>query len=194
MVLNALVKTGHYSDKDIALFEREVKLRQAEKDEVLLAPGEIAQSIFYVQKGAVYQYNATARENNIIDLHIQDDWCFNHKSFIAQMPSENTMAAFTRSDLLEISISSIHYLIGMSTAFLQLNRILEPATSRLYFFDHQLTPLQKYQYLFENKPQILQAFPLKAIASFLKIAPETLSRVREKFVKPNPFLDQDQVH
>jgi hypothetical protein len=35
----------------------------------------------------------------------------------------------------------------------------------------------------ENKPQLTQNFPLKIIASYLKVSPETLSRSREKFAK-----------
>lgn len=137
-------------------------------------------------KGAVIQCNPKpGSEKSILDLHVENDWVLNHKSFVSQSPSESAIIAFTESEVLEISIASIHYLIGLSQAFLQLNRIIEQATSRLYFFDHSLTPLQKYQYLFENKPQLLQKFPLKFIASFLKITPETLSRVREKFVKSN---------
>ena len=180
-VLNA---TGNYSEKDIILFEREVKFRRVHKDEVLLTNGEVAKSIFFILKGAIYQYSLkSAIEYNIIDLHVENEWLLNHKSFVSQTPSVNFISAFTESEILEISIESIHYLMGRSPAFFQLNKILEHSTSRVYFFDNLLTPLQKYQFIFENKPQLLQKFPLKIIASFLKITPETLSRVREKFVK-----------
>lgn len=184
MFSEVLKRTGQYSDGDIILFEQEVKLRKVPKGELLLRDGEIARSIFFIKKGAIYQCGPKpGAEKNIIDLHTENDWVLNHKSFISQSPSESIIVAFTESDVLEISIESIHDLINRSPAFLQLNRIIEQATSRLYFFDHSLTPLQKYQYLFENKPHLIQTFPLKFIAGFLKITPETLSRVREKFVK-----------
>ena len=184
MFSNALKTTGYYSDRDMMLFEKEVKYRQVQKDEVLLINGEVAKSVFFILKGAIYQYNLKSdNEYHIIDLHVENEWFLNHKSFVSQTPSENIIGAFTESNLLELSIESIHYLIGQSSAFLQLNKLFEGATARVYFFDNSLTPLQKYQFIFENKPQLLQKFPLKVIASFLKITPETLSRVREKFAK-----------
>lgn len=184
MFSDALNKTGHYSDKDILLFENEVKFRKVHKDEVLLVNGEVAKSVFFILKGTVFQYNLKSdKEYQIIDLHIENEWFLNHKSFVSQMPSDSIIGAFTESDIFEVSIESIHYLIGKSPAFLQLNKILEYSPSRVYLFDNLLTPLQKYQFIFENNPQLLQKFPLKIIASFLKITPETLSRVREKFAR-----------
>ena len=186
MFSNALKTTGNYSDKDVILFEKEVKFRQVHKDEVLLINGEVAKSVFFILKGSFYQYSLKSdKEFHIIDLHIENEWFLNHKSFVSQIPSDYTISAFTESNILEISIESIHYLIGQSLAFLQLNKILEHSVSRVYFFDNLLTPLQKYQFIFKNKPQLLHEFPLKIIASFLKITPETLSRVRERFVKSN---------
>jgi len=41
-----------------------------------------------------------------------------------------------------------------------------------------MTPTEKYRYILSNKPQLIQKFPLKYIASYLNITPETLSRVR----------------
>lgn len=53
--------------------------------------------------------------------------------------------------------------------------------SRTYLFDNSLNPAQKYNYIKEAKPLLLQMFPIKMIASYLKIAPETLSRVRANY-------------
>nr|WP_068888740.1 Crp/Fnr family transcriptional regulator [Pedobacter panaciterrae] len=184
MISNVLNTTGFYDKKDISLFEREINFRNLQKDEILLHKGQVAKSIFFNLKGAIYQYNfKTETDHNVIDLHIENEWFLNHKSFVLQVPSENYIAAFTQANVLEISIESIHYLIGQSPAFLQLNKILGYANSRVHFFDNVLTPLQKYQFIMENKPQLIQKFPLKIIASYLKVSPETLSRSREKFAK-----------
>jgi len=176
-----LKSTGTYTAEDIVLFEKEVELRVVRRREVLLAQGEIAKSVFYLLKGAVYQYNA----NNVIDLHLESEWFFNHQSFISQTPSDIEIATFTESTVLEVSVESIHYLITKSPAFFQLNKIMEQAKHRLYFYDNKLSPLQQYQFIMENKPELLQKFPLQMIASYLKMAPETLSRAREKLFRVN---------
>jgi hypothetical protein len=61
---------------------------------------------------------------------------------------------------------------------------MDSAVSRVIFFDNASTPTEKYLYILNNRLQLIQAFPLKMIASYLKITPETLSRVREKVTRP----------
>ena len=103
---------------------------------------------------------------------------FNHVSLIDQSPSKTTIKAFTKSEVIELSLSSLHNLIANSQAFVQLGRIFNQPKNRIYLFDNSLNPTQKYNYIKEAKPLISQIFPIKMIASYLKISPETLSRVR----------------
>ncbi|CAM3759630.1 Crp/Fnr family transcriptional regulator [Mucilaginibacter galii] len=175
----ALRSTGTYTHEEIMLFKREVKVKVAQRGEVLTAQGETAKSVFYLLKGAVYQHTA----NSVIDLHLESEWFFNHQSFVSQRPSDVEIAAFAESTMLEVSLESIHYLITKSPAFFQMNKIMAQAKQRLYFYDNKLSPLQQYQFIIDNKPELLQKFPLQIIALYLKIAPETLSRARERLFK-----------
>ncbi len=184
MHLSALTTTGTYSKQEISLFEKEVNVRQVLKNEILQRRGETAKCLYFVLTGAVYQYDdEIAEKNNIIDLYTAGDWVVNHHSFISQLPSKTTIASFTECTLVEITIDSIHHLIARSSSFLQLNRIMDRAYSRSLYFDYSYTPSQKYKLLLERKPGLVREFPLKMIASFLKITPETLSRVRANLVR-----------
>jgi CRP-like cAMP-binding protein len=184
MISTVLKSNGTYSDGDLILFEKEIRERHVKKDEVLLGVGEVNTSVFFNVAGAFCQYHfRDETELNVIDLHMENEWFFNQASFVAQKPSENIIKAYSDSHILEITVESIHQLIAISPAFLQLGKIIAHSTSRLHFFDNNLTPAQKYQYILDNRPGLIQAFPLKIIASWLKVSPETLSRVREKFTR-----------
>jgi CRP-like cAMP-binding protein len=184
MFSEILRATGSYSDQDVALFEKQASVRQVEKGQVLLRKGEVARSLFFILKGAAFQYKTGPEtERDIIDLHLDLEWLFNYTSLIGQKPSECEMEAFVDSTVLELSLETLHYLTGKSLAFLQLNKVLERAVSKLHFFDNSMTPLEKYQFILNTRPQLIQVFPLKMIASYLKITPETLSRVREKLAR-----------
>ena len=183
-MINYLKNAGNYCDKDILIFEEKIKLRPDLKDEILLQEGVVCKSIFYNITGAFYQYNFNDdMEINVIDLHSDNEWFFNHNSFMAQKPSDTFIKSFTDSRIAEITIESLHELLTESPAFFHMFRILEQTNSRLHFFDNRLTPTQKYKYILDNRPELIQKFPLKIIASYLKISPETLSRVRESFSK-----------
>ena len=183
-VTKSLQKIGIFSEEDSQLFSENINIRSVKKDEILLREGVICKSIFFVDNGAVYQYNDKDEiEQNVIDLHIEGDWLLNHVSFIAQKPSEGVIQAYSDCNLVELTLHNLHKLIGLSPVFFQLGKLLEPSNSRVSFFDNDLTPIQKYDYILKNRPQLLQIFPLKIIASYLKITPETLSRVRAKIMK-----------
>ena len=184
MATEILKKIGHFSSKDIAIFEESLIKRGVQKGDILLRQGQVCQTVYFIAKGAFIEYNFRNEiEQNIIDLYTETEWLLNKQSFVRQEPSETIIEAFVESVVFELDIHKIHNLVAQSPAFLRLGSILEPTHSRLLFFDNSFSPLQKYQHILENRREIIQAFPLKIIASYLKITPETLSRVREKIAK-----------
>jgi len=179
-----LNKAGRYSEKEVLLLKKELQFRTLKQEEILLNKGDICASLCFIIKGAIYQYKIDSEYNkNIIDLNISNDWIINHKSFTSQKPSEYFIQSYEESSICVLSIESIHRLIAQSQSFLQMGKILEASISRLDFFDNNYTPDEKYQYVLKNRPELIQKFPQKLIASYLKITPETLSRVRHRLLK-----------
>ncbi|OJV22648.1 MAG: hypothetical protein BGO21_05695 [Dyadobacter sp. 50-39] len=179
MYAEILRTTGSYLDAEVEIFERMITVREVGKNTVLLQKGDIARSIYCLLEGAVRQYDVIPDAgHNVINLHIAGEWFLNYESLIAQRPSTVFIDTFADSRILEITLDAVHYLTGRSLAFLQLNKVLEGALSRMQFFDQSMTPVEKYRSILENRPGLIQAFPLKTISSFLKVTPETLSRVR----------------
>ncbi|SEK36811.1 cAMP-binding domain of CRP or a regulatory subunit of cAMP-dependent protein kinases [Aquimarina amphilecti] len=180
-ILEFLNKAGSFSEEESSLLQNEVKHRELKKNEFLLRKGEICSSLHFVISGSFYQYFIDTDLNmNIIDLGIKNDWVINHKSFTGRKPSEYEIQAFENSSVYELNIDSIHKLIAISPTFFQIGKVLEESTARVSFFDNNNTPDEKYEYILKNKPLLFQKFPQKIIASFLKITPETLSRVRKR--------------
>ena len=182
---NAIVefirRAGTFSEKEAVLLQQELQYRELKKGSVLLEKGTVCSSLGFVISGSFYQYHIdTYLNNKVIDLYSTYDWVIHHKSFTSRKPSENRIEAFEDSTIYEISIDAIHRLIAQSQTFLQMGKILEESISRIDFFDHNNTPDEKYEHLRKNKPNLLQKFPQTIIASYLKITPETLSRVRKR--------------
>lgn len=169
---------GRFSDQELDLFERHLTSVHYGKNEILLNQGSICNKAWFVLTGSVYQFRYDDIEENILDLHCKNDWVVEHASFVSQKPSQTIIKAYTECQVMEISIDSVHELINHSPAFLQLGTILNTSVSRINFFDNSLTPSEKYQFLMKSRSQLLQAYPLGIIASYLKMTRETLSRVR----------------
>jgi len=177
-----LYANGNYNEEEVHLFREAIQYRNIIKDEIICPMGEKARSVYFTIKGAFFQYTQSDDGvENIIDLYPEGEWFLNHNSFIAQRPADSSIKAYSDGIVMELSIDSLHWLISKSTAFLQLAKIFEQP--RISFFDNKLSPADKYQYVLEHRPSLIQLFPLKMIASYLKITPETLSRVREQLSK-----------
>ncbi|MFL9832564.1 Crp/Fnr family transcriptional regulator [Chryseobacterium terrae] len=152
------------------------------KNEVLFSEGEISKSIFFIKTGAIFQLQKIDDEEIIIDLNIQNDWIFNFDSLMNQVPSNIIIKAFSKSEVVELKLESLHKLISISQNFLQLNKIFNSLSTKIHIYDSNLNPTEKYDYLLKNKPQIIKIFPLNMIASYLKMRQETLSRVRASVI------------
>ena len=180
-MIEFLRNTGSYSEKELSLLEEVLVDRTLKKEEVLLEIGDVCSSICFLQKGAIYQYSVDDENGEqIIDLNVANDWIMNHQSFTGRKPSTYCIKAYEDSTIQMLSIDAIHQLIGQSQTFFQMGTILEKTVARVHFFDQQYTPDEKYAYVLKHHPILLQKFPQKMLASYLKMTPETLSRVRKR--------------
>ncbi len=178
-----LRRAGQFSEQEQKLLKDELQFRNFKKEEPLLSKGSVCNIVYFLTEGSVVQY-ATDEEDQmlVIDLNVAQEWVLNHQSFTTRQPSEYTIQCFEDSSLYALPIEAIHRLIGKSQAFFQLGSILGETVNRIKFFDRKQRPDEKYLHILKNRPALLQSFPQKLIASYLKITPETLSRVRNRSV------------
>jgi len=181
MLKTDLEKVGSFSDTDFQKLIKYLIPRKLAKNEILLDQGQICQSVYFISSGSAYQFRYDDVEENVMDLHLAGEWCLNYSSFISQLPSENIIKANTETSVFELKMHAIHDLIAISPVFFQLAKILEGALLRMHYFESTMSPFEKYNHLINTRPQVLQMFPLKRIASYLNMSPETLSRVRSSF-------------
>ena len=104
MTQNILRDIGQFSEADVILFEKYVIKRSLNKNDLLLKEGEVCRSAFYILSGSFYQFQTGEIEDTIVDLHVQNEWMFNHTSFINQSPSKTSIKAFIRSEVIELSL------------------------------------------------------------------------------------------
>lgn len=172
---------GQFTNFDAELFEKHSARRTLNKNEVLLKEGEICKSFYFTLSGSFSQFQTHEIDEVIIDLHLQNEWMFNQQSLTEQIPSNTTIKAFSKSKIIDLSLNSFHCLCSKSQSFLQFGKILNQSINRVFLFDNSLKPNEKYSYINKVKPELTKVFPIKMVASYLKIAPETLSRVRANY-------------
>lgn len=170
---------GEFSDQEVALFSRYSHNRFFKKGDLLLRPGNFQALIYFLKQGSVVQYKKPdVHEQRYENLYVENSWLFDNGIFNSQNHVASYLEAFSDCDVVEVSLSSIHHLISLSPSFLALNKIFHSLADRVNFLNAGYTPAEKYDLLVKSRPEVIRIFPLKVIASYLKISPETLSRVR----------------
>ena len=172
---------GQFSGLDAELFDKHTLRQSLNKNDILLKEGEICKNFYFVLSGSFVQFQTKDINEQIVDLHVKDEWMFNQESLTEQMPSRTTIRGFSKSEIIVLSLNSFHYLCAKSQAFLQFGKILNQTKYRTMIYDNSLTPSDKYRFIIKTKPALTRVFPLKIIASYLKVTPETLSRVRANY-------------
>ncbi len=181
MLKTDLDKIGRFSQSDFERLTKYLVPRRLEKNDLLLDQGQICRAVYFISSGSAYQFRYEDIDEKVTDLHLQNEWCLNYASFISQAPSQNIIKTNSETTAFELSVTAIHELIAQSPVFLQLGKILEGVTTRTQYLDNSMSPSERYNDLIKNRPLVLQMFPLKLIASYLNMTPETLSRVRSCF-------------
>ena len=181
-VLKSIQKFAEFSQKERSLFTKKLKIKKVEKDDFLLRPGQVCNSIYFINCGAFrYYFRTNDFIERTLNLYIENDWVFDHQSFTSQKPSFNYIQAFEPGEIFELDIYSLHELIERYNSFFKLGNLLVSVQDADFLLTEK-SPDEKYKFILTNRPQLLHRFPLKYIASYLRITPETLSRVRRKMI------------
>ena len=166
------------------LLEEILEINVIPKNSYTLEEGKVCRFIDFLYKGsfrAVHNKNGTAITTAI---YTEGECITNMKSLSALIPSETYLQALEESvvarlykeDLIKL-YSLSQELQSMGRAILESMLVTENDWKQMYsLYD----PAERYDFLENKAPQVLQRVPLQYIASFLGIRRETLSRIRAK--------------
>jgi CRP-like cAMP-binding protein len=180
-LLKSIQLIGRFSTPELQLLTSRLHRRVLPRGAWLVQQGQVCQSVFFLKRGSCrYIVQTEAGDEQVVNLHTENDWMADFTSLTTQKPAEGSILAHEECEVLELELTVVHELISAHPAFFQLGRLLElvkyPVTTRF----SQLSPDAAYHHLLTTRPQLLQKFSLKHIAALLQITPETVSRVRRR--------------
>ena len=108
-------------------------------------------------------------------------------SLITQQESDITVQAIEPCKLIVLPYATLQKLYEQHLFWQQLGRLAAEneflITTNHHRLLRDLSATDRYLHILEQEQELLQLVPLNYLASYLQIAPETLSRIRNKITR-----------
>ena len=162
-----------------------LKKRSLRKRQYLLQAGDISRYECFVNKGCLRTYHVDDKgQEHIVQFAFEEWWTGEMYSFLTGQPSSYHIDALEDSELLLIEKSQWDKMFIEIPKFERLFRMLLQnafiSMQRRITDNMSLTAEERYNKFSQQYPQFEQRLPLRQIASYLGITPESLSRIRSK--------------
>ena len=165
--------------EELDLWEKRIKLN---RNEYLKVAGSVDTNLYFVKSGSLRIFVIDDAEEHTIRFGYQNNIIASLDSFITNKPSDYYIQAIKKTELFVLSKPTLKKLIGSSAQLLQYwSEILEELIFQQLERERDIltsSPAERYKRVLQRSPQLFQEIPNKYIASYLRMTPETLSRVK----------------
>ncbi len=159
------------------------KTLDVERNEFIIQAGTIERHIYWIESGAVRAFYLTELEEHTIRLGYKGSLITSLSSFLKDIPSELYLQAIRKTRLKALSKTEFLKFIGDDKERLrQYNAMLEDLLVQQLEREIDLltySPVERLQRVLKRSPHLFQEVPAKYIASYLRMSPETLSRIQK---------------
>ena len=174
------------SKADWEKIEQCLVLRTVEKEEIILSEGKICRHLYFLESGLLHFF-ISKNGNDITKFFTEAPYLFTSQlSYNQQIAASENIQAIEKSVIWQISKEQADALMSLKSWQIFAQKI----TQEVQFFTEEIlealqteTAEERYIKMLEQEQDLLQRVPLKNLASYLGIAPQSLSRIRKKIAE-----------
>ena len=187
LYINYFKRHIELTDEDVQFLNSIVKVTKVKKRQFIVQPDFVCKYRTYVVSGTfrAYLIGKEGKEHTIA-FAIDDWWISDYNSYIFQQPATLFVEALEDSIIIQLDYNAEQLLKESHSKFEKFFRII---TERSFAFlqKRMLSALSKtaeerYEEFIEKYPIILNRVPQNALASYLGMSSEFLSKIRNKRV------------
>ena len=165
-----------------------LKERTFKKGQFLCRHGQVERYLYIIYEGICrgFYHNKEGEEISVAFM-FPNDFISAYYSFLTQRPSLMAVQALSNVTIISISKTDLDKLCDKYKNVERLGRL---NAERIYRRKEEreislltMSATERYKDLLLRSPKLLQEIPLKHIASYLGIQPESLSRIRKQLAK-----------
>lgn len=183
LVKESIFKLANFTSEEWDFYQNIIDEVSFKKKEYLTKRGDVEKYAYFILEGAVKYEAATDEGREIcVDLGFQGNLVSSFSSCLAQRPSAISIQAVTNIKAFRLRYLPVFDLLETSKNAEHFHRMIAEQlyireTRRTYTLISK-TAEERYLHLLENQPDALRLIPIKDLASYLGIHPDSLSRIR----------------
>ncbi|HQO90315.1 MAG TPA: Crp/Fnr family transcriptional regulator [Chitinophagales bacterium] len=172
-------------EQDLQAFVSCFEFHEYKKKDIIIAPGNTdAFKIFFILKGITRIYYVLEDKEITVSFKMENNVVYNGFTIFSGVPNIDNHEALEDLQVLAANIDNLEPLLYKSHPLEHLARkIVEKNYSSFIRSNYNrmfLPAEERYDYFMREMSSIVNRIPLKYVASYLGITPETLSRLRAK--------------
>jgi len=187
-IINYLKKFVEVTDEEARLFSSYFHENQIRKGQYIIQPDFTARHRNYVLQGALRAFVVDeAGQEHTISFAIDDWWISDVNSYIYQKPATMFVVALENSRILQIEFEKEKELKNLNHKYETFFRVMAERGmafhQRRFISNLTLSAEKRYDDFLEKYPQVAQRMPQYALASYLGMTTQFLSRIRKRKAK-----------
>lgn len=163
----------------IALSQKTITL---ERNEFLKVKGSIDTHIYYVESGSLSVFILDECEEQVIRFGYQGNIIVALDAYLTGKPSDFYIQAIKKSTVKVITKLQMDNFLSKEENNLLWTKILEDLVLQQMEREIDIltsSPKERYRRVLKRSPKLFQEIPNRYIANYLRMSPETLSRLKK---------------
>lgn len=170
------------SDDEKTLLARTLRPLHFPKGSTVIGEGKVDDSIYFLRKGVWRAHTTPYGEEQTLWFAVPGEMVFSSWGYIKGLPSRLTISSSSDSMAIEMKRSTVQRLSDSSPAFT--GWLMEQMVDILNGTDDLLVDIsspnagKRYLAFMKKMPELFNSIPLKEVAGFIGVTPQSLSRIR----------------
>jgi CRP-like cAMP-binding protein len=185
LFFESIAKHIQLTPEEIEIARSFLQHKKLRKRQYLLQEGDVCKVETFILKGCLRAYTVDDKGNEHVAMFgIEGWWISDFYSMLTGLPAKQNIEALEDTDVICIDKNNLEKLYVQVPKFDKLFRILLQnafvANQQRILAGISQTAEEQYLAFIKKYPAIEQRVPQHQIASYLGIAPETISRIRKQ--------------
>lgn len=187
-IINNVSRHITLTDEEKAYYISLLKIKKVKKKQYIVQPDFVCNHRTYIAKGAMRSYLIDDNgQDHTVAIGIDDWWIADFASYVYREPATLFVEALEDSILIQISYDDEQKLMEnfpkFARFYLNLVQFGFANLQRRILSDISLNAAERYENFLLKYPAMAARMPQYALASYLGISHELLSKIRNKRVK-----------